>query len=109
MSTNYAQFELSDGSTVLMEVAVPENTAAIERVGLSTGTVVLKAKQKFEESLDEVRPVAAAIVNKFKNLQVPADEIEVKFGLKFTADAGMIFSKVGGEVNFEITLKWSQT
>ncbi|MCY7407166.1 MAG: hypothetical protein LH631_07250 [Alkalinema sp. CAN_BIN05] len=29
-----------------------------------------------------------------------------QFGLKLTAEAGVVFAAAGGEVNFEITLKW---
>jgi hypothetical protein len=43
-----------------------------------------------------------------RGLNTPADEVEVKFGLKLTAEAGAIFSSVGGEVSYEITLKWNQ-
>jgi hypothetical protein len=89
-----------------VEIDAPEGHA-IERVALPSGRQVLKAQQTFEEALDKIKPVASAIISKLRDLNQPADEVEVKFGLKLTADAGAIFASVGGEVSYEITLKWS--
>ncbi|MFK0734873.1 MAG: CU044_2847 family protein [Gloeotrichia echinulata GP01] len=101
-----AQFSLSDGTTFLVEVDEPESNA-IQRVSIPSGKQVLKAQQTFEEALDKIKPVASAIISKLRDLNQPADEVEVKFGLKLTADAGAIFASVGGEVSYEITLKWT--
>ena len=78
-----------------------------QRVTLPSGKQILKAQQTFEEALDKIKPVASAIISKLRDLNQPADEVEVKFGLKLTADAGAIFASVGGEVSYEITLKWT--
>lgn len=103
-----AEFSLNDGTTFLVEVDEPPS-AAIERAALPTGQMVFKAQQSFEEALERVKPVASTIISKLRSLNTPADEVEVKFGLKLTADAGAIFTSVGGEVTYEITLKWNQT
>ncbi|WP_424101599.1 CU044_2847 family protein [Moorena producens] len=100
-----AQFSLADGTTFLVEVEKPESRG-IERVSLG-GKQVIKARQTFEEALDKIKPVASAVITKLRDLNQPADEVEVKFGLKLTADAGAVFASVGGEVSYEITLKWS--
>jgi hypothetical protein len=102
-----AEFSLADGTTFLVEVDEPE-TSAIERVALPFGQQVIKAKQTFEEILDNIKPVASIIISKLHDLNTPADEVEVKFGLKLTAEAGAIFTSVGGEATYEITLKWQE-
>jgi hypothetical protein len=102
-----AQFSLSDGTTTfLVEVDDPEDRT-IQRVALPSGKQVLKVQQTFEEALKNIKPVASTIISKLRDLDQPADEVEVKFGIKLTADAGAIFASVGGEVTYEITLKWS--
>jgi len=103
-----AAFSLEDGTQFLVEVDEPANTHAIERIALPSGELVLKAQQTFEAALDQVKPVASTIISKLKQMNTPADEVEVKFGLKLTVDAGAIFASVGGEVTYEITLKWSR-
>ncbi|OKH35696.1 hypothetical protein NIES2119_19560 [[Phormidium ambiguum] IAM M-71] len=94
------------GEVILVEVDEPESNV-VERAALPSGQKVLKAQQSLEEAFDKVKPVANAIISKLKDLNTPADEVEVKFGIKLTADAGAIFTSIGGEVNYEITLKWS--
>jgi hypothetical protein len=103
-----AEFSLADGTTFYAEVDEPQSNSAIQRVASPTGQLVIKAKQTFDEVLDKIQPVASAIVTKLSNLNTPADEVEVKFGIKLSADAGAIFTSVGGEVSYEITLKWKK-
>ena len=99
------EYTLNDGTSFLVEIEEAEG-GAIERVALPSGEMVLKAQQTFEEALERVKPVASVIISQLKELKTPATEVEVKFGLKLTADAGAIFASVGGEVTYEITLKW---
>lgn len=103
-----AEFRLEDGTTFLVEVPKPINEDAVEEVSI-LDEAVLKANQTFESALDKVMPVASAAMEKLKiGLTTPADGIEVKFGLNLSADAGVIFSSVGSEVNLEVTLKWGK-
>lgn len=102
-----AQFALEDGTTFLVEVDQPESPA-VERVAAPSGQMVLKAQQTLEATLDQIKPVAGVILTKLKQLNTPADEVEVKFGIKLTVDAGAVFASVGSEVTYEITLKWHQ-
>ena len=104
--TVLAEFKVGE-EIILVEVEEPEQTSTVERVGLDSGQMVVKAQHSFEEALDKIKPVANAIISKLKDLNTPADEVEVKFGIKLSADAGAIFTSIGGEVSYEITLKWS--
>lgn len=104
-----AEFYLSEDTDtkILIEVEEPEIDSAVERVALPSGQSVLRASQSFEEAMERVKPMASTIISKLKDISNPADEVEVKFGLKLTADAGAVFTSIGGEVNYEITLKWT--
>ncbi|QHG15740.1 CU044_2847 family protein [Nostoc sp. ATCC 53789] len=103
------EFSLEDGTTFLAEVDEPENSNSLVRVARpDAGQIVVEAKKKFDEVLDQIQPVASAIITKLSKLNTPADEVEVKFGIKLNAVAGAIFTSVGGEANYEITLKWKQ-
>jgi Trypsin-co-occurring domain 1 len=110
MNKAIAQFTLEDGTPFLVEVDEPES-AGIQRVtAINTGQLVYQAKVTLEEALDRVKPVASTVLAKLKSgLTTPADEIEVTFGLKLSAEAGAIISSVGGEVTFEVKLKWSHS
>lgn len=101
-----AEFELDDKTTILMEV--PEDLdsgGGFERASKG-GDLAVKAKKSFAEAMDQVKPVAETVLATWRRLNEPADEVEVKFNLKLSADAGAIITSVGGEASFEITLKW---
>jgi hypothetical protein len=102
-----AQFQLENGTTFLIEIERTYNNA-VERIARPDlqGNIV-QAKESFEKTLDKVMPVASAALNRIRDgLTTPASEVEIKFGLKMTAEAGAIIASVGSEVNFEVTLKW---
>jgi DNA polymerase III sliding clamp (beta) subunit (PCNA family) len=104
-----AQFFLDDGTPFLIEVQESESPNIERATNVDIGQEVVKAKQSFETALGQVIPVASAALKRIRTgLTTPADEVELKFGVKLTAEAGAIIASVGGEVNFEITLKWKQ-
>ena len=101
-------FTLEDGTPFLVEVEEPEGSAIQRVTAVNTGKLVYQAKVTLEEALDRVKPVASTVLSRLKaGLTTPADEIEVTFGLKLSAEAGAIISAVGGEVTFEVKLKWN--
>jgi Trypsin-co-occurring domain 1 len=103
------EFHLEDGTPFLIEIdgKAGGSQERVTRGGVDTN--VGKAAQSFEQALDRVVPVAAAAFSRLKQgLTTPASEVEIKFGLKMTAEAGVVIASVGGEVNFEVTLTWKQ-
>ena len=114
MEKSLAQFRLSaeDDTAFLVEIEQPKTARgeSIKRVAaVDTGQMVYEAQQTLEQALDKVKPVASTVISKLKSgLTTPADEVEVTFGLKLSAEAGVVFSSVGGEVTFEVKLKWEK-
>jgi hypothetical protein len=101
------EFTLADDKTFLAEVDELDDPNAFERAAnADTSQLIVKAKKTFDQVLDEIEPVASTIITKLSKLNTPADEVEVKFGIKLNVEAGAVFASVGGEVNYEITLKW---
>jgi hypothetical protein len=108
MENAIAEFQLEEGSnvTALFTVPKPKKKDALEE-SADVGQLVHRARQTLGEALDVVQPVANTIMSRcVTGLTTPAKEVEVKFGLTLTAEAGAIFTSVGGDVTFEITLKW---
>jgi hypothetical protein len=97
------EFPIEDGDSILVEVDQPSD----DRIGLGDD-IVEKAQKTFESALDTIKPVASTIINKVRSLNEPASEVEVKFGIKMTAELGAVIASGKGEVNYEITLKWKQ-
>src|SRR4051812_48177472 len=97
---------LESGGSILMEVELDP----AEQDGMTPaarGKVAVKAKETFEEALDQIKPGAEAIVAKLRGMSTNPDEISVTFGLKMSATAGAFIAASGIEANFTVLLKWN--
>lgn len=99
------EFPLESGDSILVEVDEPGLTD--DRIGLRD-EMIQKAQKTFESALEQVKPIANVIMTKVNSLNQPADEVEVKFGIKMSAELGAVIASGNGEVNYEITLKWKK-
>ncbi|MFM6349333.1 MAG: CU044_2847 family protein [Dolichospermum sp.] len=99
------EFTLESGESIFIELDQAAETD--DRISLRD-QVVHKATQTFESALETVKPIANAIITKVSSLKQPADEVEVKFGIKISAQLGAVVASGNSEVNYEITLKWKK-
>lgn len=100
----YIEYRNEDGSTVLVELA--EATGGVVRASPG-GLKVVETGKKFTEAFASIRGTIKDLVAEMETLHV--EEGEVKFGLKALAEAGVFaVGKVGGEMNYEVTLKWKK-
>ncbi len=102
------EFPLEDGSTILIEVDDPEGAGGTARVARRGEKTITRANQNFEKALDRVKPTANAVISKLRDLIEQPDEISAEFGLKFSAESGVIIASAGIEANFKVTLKWQK-
>ncbi len=101
------EFPLEGGGSIVVEVDKPTGDASRLR-SANPNELVEKAKQTLETSLEKVRPAAAAIISRLRTISEPPDEIGVEFGIKLSADAGVILASAGAEANFTVTLTWKR-
>ncbi|GET43307.1 CU044_2847 family protein [Microseira wollei] len=99
------EFPLESGGSILIEVDDPASTDS--RIGLGN-KVAKNAQQTFESALEKVKPLANAILTKVRGLNEPADEVEVKFGIKLSTQFGAVIASGNSEANCEIILKWKR-
>ena len=98
----YIEYKNEDGSTVLIELA--EATGGVVRSSRD-GVSIVESGKKFKEAFASVGSTIKDLVAEMEALKV--EEGEVKFGLKALAEAGVFaVGKVGGEMNYEVTLRW---
>jgi Trypsin-co-occurring domain 1 len=100
------KFELEDGTPFFFEVEAKQNSGP--DLAANPGEKLIEnAEKSFDDLLGVVGPVTRKVVDRLRSgLTKDASEVEVKFGLKLTAGTDLVFATAGGEVNFEITLKW---
>lgn len=104
MST-YIEYTMDDGSTILVEAE--SVTGGVVKASRSGGVDVIQAGKKISDALASVRGSLKALIAELDALKV--EEAEVKFGIKAVGEAGVFaVGKVGGEMNYEVTLKWKR-
>ena len=69
--------------------------------------VVARATRTFEEGVANIAPAVAGAVTRLSGAAEGISEVTVKFGLRFTAEAGVFVASVGSEATFEVGLKWT--
>jgi hypothetical protein len=104
MST-FVEYDLGDGATILVESLVGADEAI--KAGLED-SLIIKAKKKFQTVLKDVQAQSKLLLKEIERLDV--NEAEVKFGLSAVGELGgtIVIGKVGGQVNYEVTLKWKR-
>lgn len=111
--TKYVEFPLDGGGTILIETPdepdKPKSGFVSTTRGAEGGVAqewADKAQKSFNQSIAGVRQSAEELVNQLNTLS--PDELEVNFSLKATGELGgnLVIAKLGGEVNYSVTLKW---
>jgi hypothetical protein len=100
----YIEYQIHDGPPVLVEAE--SHTGGVVKASRG-GVDVVKAGMDFTDALASIRGSLKAMVAEFDALKI--EEAEVKFGLKAVGEAGVFaVGKVGGEMNYEVILKWKK-
>ncbi|WDD36063.1 CU044_2847 family protein (plasmid) [Nostoc sp. UHCC 0926] len=103
--TKLVKFDVGDGQTVLIEVEEVKSEE-IKPVSKSPGELAAKARKTLSEALDGIEPMVRTLKQRLNALTAPEDEVEVKFGVKLSAEIDAVVTKLGSEATYEITLKW---
>lgn len=98
------EFPLTGGGTVRVEV---DDDEGIARAGRADD-VVATAQQTLQKALDPIRPLAESVLAKLHDLTETPDAISVEFGLKLSAEAGVIVARGTAEANFTVKLEWNR-
>ena len=56
----------------------------------------------------KIKPLADAISSKLQDLATPPNQIQVEFGIKLNAQAGVILATTGGEAHIKVGLSWEK-
>ncbi len=69
------------------------------------------AKRTFEKGMGLIRTCAEQVADTIGKVDkaISPDEVEVKFGVKLTGQAGALIAKKGAEAHMEVTLKWNRS
>jgi len=104
----YVEYDLGDGTTVLIEGPKKEEGGGLVPAGLKKDDKpTVKAQKSFAAALKDVRAQAKFLLGEIEELNV--QEAEVKFGVNTVGELGnLAIGKLGIGVNYEVTLKWKK-
>lgn len=101
----YVEYPLEDGGSVIVEVDEP--TSGLVSAA-SAGEVVAQAQERFDDALEAVRPIAAKLLTKLRDLAEEPNEIAVEFGLNLGFKADVVIASGSSGADFKIALKWTR-
>jgi hypothetical protein len=85
---------------------VPDNDVGVERA--SRGGDLLHSTVDVEAALDQVRQFASGVLDKFRTLPRPPDSVDLEFGLKLNASAGVVIARTEAEAHLSVKLTWTK-
>jgi hypothetical protein len=97
------RFEGPEGSELVVEVA--DDTPGLELISRREDGVV-EARRRLRESLESTLPTLRSVVDTARALA--PQEMEIEFGMKFTAEAGVVVAKTATEGHFALRLRWAR-
>ncbi|WP_328472241.1 hypothetical protein OHA21_09345 [Actinoplanes sp. NBC_00393] len=100
--TTVVVMPLDDGGSVLVEV--PDEPGSLENVGRPDA--LKHAQETLQQALARIRPAATAIRDSIREMADPPERIGVEFGVKVTAEAGVVVARAKSEANFTVRLEW---
>ncbi|MFD7445176.1 CU044_2847 family protein [Streptomyces sp. NPDC059909] len=105
--TRIGEMRLSDGTAVRVEVDGQQDGGGIDRVGRGSASgVVRDSAQTLQEALAHIRPAVDAVADSVRGLASRPDSVSVEFGIKLSAEAGVVVAKAASEANFAVRLEW---
>jgi hypothetical protein len=100
-------FKLEDGSHIVVEVDEPELGAPRRGLGHPPG-MLEEAKDTFAQALSRIRPATEQVITTLRSLMNKPDEVEMEFGFRLSAVAGVVIASASTEANYKVTVRWKQ-
>lgn len=95
------RFDTRGGSWLLVEV--DDDSPGVESVARDANGVVT-ASTRLEEAVSQIRPAIQTVLTTLRELT--PDQCDIEFGIKLTAEAGVVVAKSAVEGHFTVKLGW---
>jgi hypothetical protein len=96
----------NNGETFVVELSDEEGSGVIRA---SRGEAFVESSiDTFEAGLARVRHIAGALLEQLTDLPRSPDHIRAEFGIKVTAEAGLVVAKASGDAHITLELEWSR-
>ncbi|MFF3329288.1 CU044_2847 family protein [Streptomyces sp. NPDC002888] len=107
------EFQASDGTVLRVEVdgSLPSHgDGAYEPVRRRRegGGAAAAAADTLRQAVDRVRPAAQDVLDSLRAMPQSPDRVALEFGVKLSADAGVVLARAAGEAHFKVLLEWER-
>jgi hypothetical protein len=104
----YIAFPLAAEKDSVVVVEVDEREEGGYERAARAPELAQKVGETFEAALEKIGPITRAVIAKLRSLSDNVTEVDVEFGLKMDAKAGVLLASGGVEANFKVSLKWKR-
>ena len=103
------RFQVEDEDEILFVEFAP--VAGVRSVSLSPSDALAKSQEAIEDALKKMRGMAKKTARAIKEIPVTEkpNTISISFGLKLTAEGGVVLAKAGVEAGINVTMAWTQS
>ncbi|MEU3527381.1 CU044_2847 family protein [Streptomyces sp. NPDC038707] len=104
------EFRVSDGSVLRVEVdgPAPPDSDAYEPVRRRPGNAASAAADTLRQAVDRVRPAVQDVLASLRTMPQAPDRVCLEFGVKLSADAGVVLARAATEAHFKVALEWER-
>ncbi len=89
------------------EIAEPRGTTRRGVRGESESFA--RAGRTFADAVDHLKPGVVVLIEKLRSMAPAMSDVELTFGIKVTAEAGVVLARAGTEANFEVKISYKAT
>jgi len=115
-NNSVVQFDSGDNETILVEIFSPGNIddagegASLARSGTARGALDSASaieRLAINDITNGIKPLLQGISAAVREVDIRPDELELSFGIKLTASAGVVLTKLGSEATINLKMKWT--
>jgi hypothetical protein len=102
----YLSVPFEDGEVFVVELSDEQGSGVIRA---SRGDELFETSaDTFESGMARVQRVAATMLARLADLPRSPDHVRAEFGLRVTAEAGLVVAKGSGDAHIKLELEWSR-
>lgn len=107
---NLIEVTMANNSKLYIENAVlvsPNNSDSLLIPAASGTSVIKQTEAMLKKSFEQIKEFSDHIATAIRNSSACPDEFDLEFGVKFSAEAGIVISSLNSEANVTIHMKWT--
>ena len=105
---NLLEFKLDNGESAFIQIEESGTLSRQQSIRGSDDQANFQAERTFSQAVSCIAPMGNTLLNSLKDINTP-DEINLEFGLTFSAKAGVVFTSVGSDASFKVSITWKNT